>query len=501
MGSPYRTRETVRIIGNPEEIHNAKAQEDEGDMDVGWDITSKDVERLRRFLTPTIHTLPNLEPVVQPYIPLRLLHDKDEIVIDMEKDYYIPLNDSVMQPLTPQTVHITPPDDDYVAPATNPMSNKQLNKFEEGFSHITETYFSFSTREATPNPKRIYKKTASPTIKTITKSPKETPSKKKIAPAKKDVSSKNPLRKQSTGVQIRDTPSVSVLMKKAPVTTDKSKGIELLSKAALLEDAQMKKALKKSKRDTNIHQASGSSEGADFESEVPDEPKGKSTDTSKGTSVKPGVLDVSKAYSSDSENESWGNSGDDEESDGVSDDDGNDDDNDNDDDDNDKFEKKAQDEKKRYIDLIKKSVKAIINDEVKTQLPQILPKVVSDFATPVITSTVNESIENIVLAKSSSQTQSTYEAATSLTEFELKKILLDKMQKSQSYQGAKEHKELYNVLVKSYKLDKDLFESYGKSYLIKSSREDKDKDEDPPAGSDKGFKRQKISKDVDSSKG
>ncbi|GJS91951.1 hypothetical protein Tco_0774587 [Tanacetum coccineum] len=130
------------------------------------------------------------------------------------------------------------------------------------------------------------------------------------------------------------------------------------------------------------------------------------------------------------------------------------------------FEKKAQDEKKRYIDLIEKLVKAIINDEVKTQLPQILPKVVSDFATPIITSTVNESIENIMLAKSSSQPQSTYEAIASLTEFKLKKILLDKMQKSQSYQGAKEHKELYDGLVKSYKLDKDLFESYGKAYSV-----------------------------------
>ncbi|GJW43853.1 hypothetical protein Tco_0072652 [Tanacetum coccineum] len=44
MGSPYRTRETVRVIGNPEEIHNAKAHKDERDMDVDWDITSKDVE-------------------------------------------------------------------------------------------------------------------------------------------------------------------------------------------------------------------------------------------------------------------------------------------------------------------------------------------------------------------------------------------------------------------------------------------------------------------------
>ncbi|GJZ60361.1 hypothetical protein Tco_0616177 [Tanacetum coccineum] len=138
IGSPYKTHKTIHMIGNPEEIHNEKAQEDERDMDVGWDITSKDVERLRQFLTPTIHTLPNLEPVVPPCIPLGLVHDMDKILIEKEQDYDIPLNDSIVQPLTPQTIHITQPDDDYVALATNPMSNKQLNKFKEEFSHITE---------------------------------------------------------------------------------------------------------------------------------------------------------------------------------------------------------------------------------------------------------------------------------------------------------------------------------------------------------------------------
>ncbi|GJZ26718.1 hypothetical protein Tco_0570971 [Tanacetum coccineum] len=133
--------------------------------------------------------------------------------------------------------------------------------------------------------------------------------------------------------------------------------------------------------------------------------------------------------------------------------------------------------------LAEKSVKDIINDEVKTQLHQILPKEVADFATHIIQSTITESLENVVLAKSSSQPQSTYEAATSLIEFELKKILLDKMQKSQSYQGAKEHKELFDGLLKSYKLDKDLFESYGKEYSLKRDRENKDKDEDPHARS------------------
>ncbi|GKE20839.1 hypothetical protein Tco_1432351, partial [Tanacetum coccineum] len=57
MGSPSRARKTVCMIGNPEEVHIMKAQKNEGDTDVGWDIIVKDSERLRQFLTPTIYTL------------------------------------------------------------------------------------------------------------------------------------------------------------------------------------------------------------------------------------------------------------------------------------------------------------------------------------------------------------------------------------------------------------------------------------------------------------
>ncbi|GJS38652.1 hypothetical protein Tco_0563695 [Tanacetum coccineum] len=166
-----------------------------------------------------------------------------------------------------------------------------------------------------------------------------------------------------------------------------------------------------------------------------------------------------------------------------------------------KFEKKAKDERKRYIDLVEKFVKEIIKDEVKSQLPEILPKEVSDYANPVIQSSITKSLENIVLAKSSSQPKLTYEAVASLTEFELKKILLDKIQKSKSYRDTQEHKYLYDTLVKSYKLEKDLFESYGKVYSLKRDREDKDKDEDPPSGSDQGLKKRKTSKDAKLSRG
>ncbi|GJV80184.1 hypothetical protein Tco_1516054 [Tanacetum coccineum] len=50
-------------------------------------------------------------------------------------------------------------------------------------------------------------------------------------------------------------------------------------------------------------------------------------------------------------------------------------------------------------------------------------------------------------------------------------------------------------------VDKDLFDSYGKAYSLKRAHEDKNKDEDPPAGSDQGLKKRKTSKDAKPSRG
>ncbi|GJX38372.1 hypothetical protein Tco_0251675 [Tanacetum coccineum] len=61
-------------------------------------------------------------------------------------------------------------------------------------------------------------------------------------------------------------------------------------------------------------------------------------------------------------------------------------------------------------------------------------------------------------------------------------------------------KELYDALVNSYNTDKDLFNTYGEVFTLKRSRDEKDKDQDPSAGSDLGTKRRKSSKDVESSR-
>ncbi|GJX38019.1 hypothetical protein Tco_0251322 [Tanacetum coccineum] len=587
-------------------------------------------------------------------------------------------------------------------------------------SKAYKTYYDFPTGKVASKKAGKFKKIASPSRKL---SPV-----KETEPIKKAKRVKRPAKKSTAaptaGVVIRYTPGEFVSKKKAPAKVDRGKGIELLSVAAILEDAQLKKVLKKSRQETHKLQASGSSEGANFESEVPDESKAKPSDTSEGTGVKPRVPDVLKANTSDSDNKSWGDSKD--ESDDINDDDNaNDDDNENEDndgndahdskrtdsddddenpsftlkdyekeehdeeyefdDDNEnvyeeedddlykdvdvrslgeeyekerkgneemtdadqntesskqsssvssdfaskflildndppvvdevafmmnvknhqeesstqeptfftipkavipetstthtttipptismitplpqlstpspapttvptttsipalpdfsslfgfdqrvstleqelsqfkqadhsvqlleyvksqistivdkflstriryatrtalqsytkEFEKKAQEERKLYIDVVEKSVKDIIKDE----------------------STVNESLKNVILAKSSSQLKSIYEAAASLTEFELKKILLDKIEKSKLYQAAPEHKELYDGLVKSYNLDKHLFSSYRNVYSLKRDREDEDKDEDPRAGSNQGLKKWKMSKDAEPPKG
>ncbi|GJT21733.1 hypothetical protein Tco_0891670 [Tanacetum coccineum] len=163
------------------------------------------------------------------------------------------------------------------------------------------------------------------------------------------------------------------------------------------------------------------------------------------------------------------------------------------------FEKEAQAEQDRFIDIIDKTVKELVTDKVKGQLNKILPKKIADFATPMIERNIVESHERVVLTKSASQPKSTYEAAASLREFELKKILLDKMNESESYRAAQEHRDLYDCLAKSYNLDKDLFNTYGKAYSLKRDRDDKDKDEDPSAGSDRGMKRQKSGKEAEPS--
>ncbi|GJU27914.1 hypothetical protein Tco_1166535 [Tanacetum coccineum] len=79
-----------------------------------------------------------------------------------------------------------------------------------------------------------------------------------------------------------------------------------------------------------------------------------------------------------------------------------------------------------------------------------------------------------ILTRSSSQPTSTYEEVATLSEFELTKILIDKMEKNKSYDKADYKKKLYDALVESYNTEKDLFDSHGEVFSLKRSRDERD---------------------------
>nr|GFA13420.1 hypothetical protein [Tanacetum cinerariifolium] len=77
-----------------------------------------------------------------------------------------------------------------------------------------------------------------------------------------------------------------------------------------------------------------------------------------------------------------------------------------------------------------------------------------------------------------------------LSEMELKKILIEKMEGNKSIQRSDEQRNLYKALVEAYDADKAILDTYGDSTILKRRREDDDQ-EGPSAGSDRGSKRQK----------
>ncbi|GKC31685.1 hypothetical protein Tco_1038979 [Tanacetum coccineum] len=341
--------------------------------------------------------------------------------------------------------------------------------------------------------------------------------------------------KPATGIVIREPHMETKLKRKEKEKVDAAhrKGIELLSEVALSEKAQMKEVRKKSLRD--FHKTHPSSSGMVFE-KPPSVEKITPTIISKGTGDKPGVPDVTNDDSSESESESWINDEDDsnneqessdesskqeneseeQESDLEQDKESNDDDQEKEEFDQ---ENESEDDEMKNahvtISAIPKKTEVPITSSSRSSdlaskflkfsdIPQTDAEIVSpldvhevsNFAPPVIEKLIKESRDEVTLAKVSSQPQSTYEASSTLTEFELKKILLDKMEKSESYLMAPEHRDCYDGLKKSYALDKDFFYSYD-VYSLKRGQKYKDTDKDPSARSDRGLKKRKTSKDAE----
>nr|GEX53999.1 retrovirus-related Pol polyprotein from transposon TNT 1-94 [Tanacetum cinerariifolium] len=104
----------------------------------------------------------------------------------------------------------------------------------------------------------------------------------------------------------------------------------------------------------------------------------------------------------------------------------------------------AQTENKEFLknldENIQKIIKEQVKDQVKVQVSKILPK---------IEKTVNEKLEAEVLTRSSNSSKTSYAVVVDLSEMELKKIIIEKMEGNKSIHRSDEQRNLYKALVEA----------------------------------------------------
>nr|GFD29224.1 hypothetical protein [Tanacetum cinerariifolium] len=112
---------------------------------------------------------------------------------------------------------------------------------------------------------------------------------------------------------------------------------------------------------------------------------------------------------------------------------------------------------------------------------------------------VNEQLETEVLTKSSHSSRTSYDVVADLSEMELKKILIEKMEGNKSIQRSDAQRNLYKALVDAYESDKIILDTYEETVTLKRRRDDdEDKDEEPSVGPDQGAKRRREGKEPES---
>nr|GEU28596.1 hypothetical protein [Tanacetum cinerariifolium] len=124
----------------------------------------------------------------------------------------------------------------------------------------------------------------------------------------------------------------------------------------------------------------------------------------------------------------------------------------------------TQRENDKFLGTVDENIKKIIKEQVKEQVKVQVSKIL-----PRIKQAVNKQLEAEVLTRSSHSSRTSYAVAADLSEMELKKILIEKIE------GNKE------------------------TVTLKRRRDnDADKDEEPSAGPDRGSKRRKEGKEPES---
>nr|GEX00209.1 hypothetical protein [Tanacetum cinerariifolium] len=132
----------------------------------------------------------------------------------------------------------------------------------------------------------------------------------------------------------------------------------------------------------------------------------------------------------------------------------------------------------------------IINDQVKVQVKEHVSKIL-----PRIEKLVNEQPEDEVLTRSSNKAKTSHAVAGKISELELKKILIDKMESNKSIDRSAQQNTLYKASIDAYETDKVTLDPYGDTITIKRRRDDEDEDEEPSVGSNRGSKRRRAGKE------
>nr|GEY84563.1 hypothetical protein [Tanacetum cinerariifolium] len=146
----------------------------------------------------------------------------------------------------------------------------------------------------------------------------------------------------------------------------------------------------------------------------------------------------------------------------------------------DRLREEAQRENDEFLRIVDENIKKIIKEQVKKQVKAQVSKIL-----PRIERAVNKQLEAEVLTRSSHSSRTSYAIDADLSEMELKKILIEKMEGNKSIQRSDQQRNFYKALVNAYESDKIILDTY-------------DKDEEPSAGPDRGSKRRKEGKEPES---
>nr|GEV69244.1 hypothetical protein [Tanacetum cinerariifolium] len=160
----------------------------------------------------------------------------------------------------------------------------------------------------------------------------------------------------------------------------------------------------------------------------------------------------------------------------------------------DRLHDEAQRENDEFLKTVDENMQKIIKEQVKEQVKVQVSKIL-----PRIEQTMNEQLEAKVFTRSSHSSKTSYVVAADLSEMELKKILIEKIEGNKSIQRSDEQRNLYKALDEAYESDKIILDTYEEIVTLKRRHDDDaDKDEESSDGPDRRSKRRREGKEPES---